>query len=751
MIPTIAFKGGLTEETCANPAAPLTPIEPIRPISGYRIFPPRSAGRAGIGIWSRNGILLVLWCLMTDMAACGQTVTAWGYNWAGQTDVPGGMAGVTAIAAGQAHALALKQDGTVVSWGSNDVGERMVPSGLSGVVAIDAGGTRSMALKSDGTVVCWGSASTPSGLNNVVAIAAGSDHSLALRNDGTVFKWGYDVHGPFYVPEGLDGVVAIAAGNEFSLALKSDGTVVAWGFNPGGRIDVPQGLSDVIAISCGDNYSMALKKDGTVVTWPGNSPPLSGGVAAIAAGGFHSLAMTSDGTIAASGSNNFGETTIPAGLTGVSSISAGAGYSLALSGSASLAPAVTSSGLIVTEAAGVRPTTPVFQYRIAATGNPASYAAAGLPPGLSLNTATGVISGVATARGDFPVTLSATNAAGTGSRIITFTVLGTGPEAGVLPASLPPAATTVPWIRTGNSFSATGLPPGMTIDPVTGEISGIPKPGHYQSQITVSNAFGTLTVPWNLQVTSVVSWGWGVRYGYANPQTLCAKPGRVLAVASGEDHALALMDDGTLTFSGEIDFAETETPWWLNGVKAIAAGIDFSLALRNDGTVVAWGHNQYDQRSVPGNLNGVVAIAAGTWHALALKNNGSVVAWGNNYNGQTRVPADLNNVTAIAAGPSHSLALRNDGTVVVWGGGRDYAGFTTTHSALGDVVSIAPASTYWNAGSWLALKSDGAVIARNYHESVTVPPPADLTQIVVCAGIHLCAGIEERWHGSGLR
>jgi alpha-tubulin suppressor-like RCC1 family protein len=31
--------------------------------------------------------------------------------------VPGGLAGVTAIAAGDSHSLALKNDGTVVAWG----------------------------------------------------------------------------------------------------------------------------------------------------------------------------------------------------------------------------------------------------------------------------------------------------------------------------------------------------------------------------------------------------------------------------------------------------------------------------------------------------------------------------------------------------------------------------------------------------------------------------------------------------------
>ena len=40
-------------------------------------------------------------------------------------------------------------------WGDNSEGQATVPAGLSGVTAIAAGGFHSLALKSDGTVVGW--------------------------------------------------------------------------------------------------------------------------------------------------------------------------------------------------------------------------------------------------------------------------------------------------------------------------------------------------------------------------------------------------------------------------------------------------------------------------------------------------------------------------------------------------------------------------------------------------------------------
>ncbi len=63
-----------------------------------------------------------------------------------------------------------------------------------------------------------------------------------------------------------------------------------------------------------------------------------------------------------------------------------------------------------------------FNYQIAATNRPTSYAATGLPPGLLLNKATGRITGTPIATGTNRVTLNATNASGTATAPIVITV-----------------------------------------------------------------------------------------------------------------------------------------------------------------------------------------------------------------------------------------------------------------------------------------------------------------------------------------
>jgi T5SS/PEP-CTERM-associated repeat protein len=63
-----------------------------------------------------------------------------------------------------------------------------------------------------------------------------------------------------------------------------------------------------------------------------------------------------------------------------------------------------------------------FSYQISASNTPTSYAATGLPAGLSLDAATGAISGKAMQPGTYALGLSATNAYGTGTATLTLVV-----------------------------------------------------------------------------------------------------------------------------------------------------------------------------------------------------------------------------------------------------------------------------------------------------------------------------------------
>ncbi len=149
-------------------------------------------------------------------------------------------------------------------------------------------------------------------------------------------------------------------------------------------------------------------------------------------------------------------------------------------------------------------------YQITASGSPTSFGASGLPEGLTVDTATGIISGQPTVPGTYPVIVTATNTLGTGQETVSLTVTK-NPGAPTITSSL---AVTTPvsspfsyQIEASNSptsYAASNLPTGLTIDPATGAISGTPTTSGVRSiGITASNSLGSDTQTLVLTVSSV--------------------------------------------------------------------------------------------------------------------------------------------------------------------------------------------------------------------------------------------------------
>lgn len=210
---------------------------------------------------------------------------------------PGARA--TAIALRYRNSLVLTSDGMVIAFGRSLVS----PSGfkvvinISQVKAIAVGEQHGLALRDDGTVWAWGSdrfsqivgtSSSPlrvPGLPPIKAIAATSYGSFALDEAGKVWSWGQSfVLGrsgsaePAQV-DGLSEVKAISAGNYNVFALMGDGTVKAWGDNWYGRVGVDSGdgtpatipgLADVVEVNGAEFHGMALTLSGAVYAWGRN-------------------------------------------------------------------------------------------------------------------------------------------------------------------------------------------------------------------------------------------------------------------------------------------------------------------------------------------------------------------------------------------------------------------------------------------------------------------------------------------------
>jgi len=136
-----------------------------------------------------------------------------------------------------------------------------------------------------------------------------------------------------------------------------------------------------------------------------------------------------------------------------------------------------------------------LSYQITATNSPTAYNATGLPTGLNFNAATGLIYGTPNESGTFNVTLSATNAGGTGWGSLFLEVLGvpvitSGSNATAVvggPFSYQIVATSNP-----SSYSATGLPGGLNFNSATGLITGtVNSSGNSNATIIASNALGS--------------------------------------------------------------------------------------------------------------------------------------------------------------------------------------------------------------------------------------------------------------------
>jgi alpha-tubulin suppressor-like RCC1 family protein len=261
------------------------------------------------------------------------TAWAWGYNSSGQlgddtivsksspVSVVGGFADWCQVSAGGNHSLAVRTNGTAWAWGSGANGRLgdnsvtaksspvLVVGGFTDWCQIAAGEAHSLAVRTNGTAWAWGSnangrlgdgatanksspVSVVGGFTDWCQVSAGF-HSLAVRQNGTAWAWGVNGSGslgdgttvnkssPVSVVGGFTDWCQVSADNH-SLALRTNGTAWAWGCNCGGQlgdgtivaksspVSVVGGFTDWCQLSVGPWHSLALRINGTAWAWGTN-------------------------------------------------------------------------------------------------------------------------------------------------------------------------------------------------------------------------------------------------------------------------------------------------------------------------------------------------------------------------------------------------------------------------------------------------------------------------------------------------
>jgi alpha-tubulin suppressor-like RCC1 family protein len=438
--------------------------------------------------------------------------------------LPGATGPVLETAAGGRFTLALTATDQLYAFGSNQYGQLGVAAGSGSAGANPT--PRAVLL--------------PSASGRIAQLAAGFSHSLVLTSAGELYTFGENQFGQLgraagsgteganHAPErialpGASGqVVQVAAGNEQSLALTSTGQLYAFGGNRYGQLGspidagtslpnpvaaqvaLPGASGPAVQIAAGGEHSLALTSTGQLYAFGGNRygqlgrgsnaetttpnptpapvalPAASGPVTAIAAGGYHSLALTSSGAIYAFGRNSSGQlgnpssngseaanpTPAPVALPG----SGGPAVGLAAGSAHSLA--ITTSGELYAFGSNREGQlgTALRSGTSSASPTPAKVA---LPVGATID---------AVARGSAAA----------------FTIAQVA-DLAVLSSALPVGQVGVPYATYaaaaggvgGYAWSAGGLPAGLSIDPLSGEIAGTPSaPGIASVVLHVADAFG---------------------------------------------------------------------------------------------------------------------------------------------------------------------------------------------------------------------------------------------------------------------
>jgi PKD repeat protein len=140
-----------------------------------------------------------------------------------------------------------------------------------------------------------------------------------------------------------------------------------------------------------------------------------------------------------------------------------------------------------------------FAYVIHASGFLFEFGASPLPSGFAFDSTHGVITGTPTTAGVYSVHVTATDGNGTGSSDLTIVVLPalspTGPVITTGTSATGRINTLFEFrvrardITSGARFAAAWLPPGLSIDPTTGRISGTPtSSGSYEVLVSVTEA-----------------------------------------------------------------------------------------------------------------------------------------------------------------------------------------------------------------------------------------------------------------------
>lgn len=211
----------------------------------------------------------------------------------------------------------------------------------------------------------------------------------------------------------------------------------------------------------------------------------------------------------------------------------------------------------------------------------------------------------------------------------------------------------------------------------------------------------------------VYTWGTGKKSKKSTSvHKLPENMGKVVEVAAGYDHMMAVNDEGEVFAWGNDRMKQATVPkeaYEHGNIVQIAAGYQLSAVVTDKNYVVIWGNESVNdvrvkKKSQQGQIvkvgvsadtvmglttdgevvhlgketsdldnipeeakSGIVDLAVTASTCAAVKEDGSIVVWGTTLKGEKDVPSIEGKVTSIVGGRYHYTALTDSGKVYSWG------------------------------------------------------------------------------------
>ena len=331
----------------------------------------------------------------------------------------------------------------------------------------------------------------------------------------------------------------------------------------------------------------------------------------------------------------------------------------------------------------------------------AHYSAQGLPAGIEIDAANGVISGTPNAESR-ATTATVTVRDSAGNTALTDLAFPAVLTRKLAPTVISAGDDHSCGIRADGTATCWGRNEDGQADAPTGHFTAIAA-GRWHSCAVRTNR-------------SIACWGANQNLnnsGQTKPPT-----GHYTVIAAGDSHSCAINTDSVIACWGHNYYGESDAP--AGRFTAISAAGFLSCGIEMDGSITCWGRNSHGEADAP--AGAFTAIAVGVTHSCGLRPGGTPTCWGSNFYGESDAPSGR--FTAIAVGDLHSCGLRPDGAIACWGSNVD--GLSNAPSGRFSAIAV---------GRWhsCGLRADGTATCWGRNIFGETDPPAG--QFSVSSGV----------------